>query len=156
MTVEGGEFYLSRNGVWLTGPVEPRFLEAAFWAEGDLLWPVPRTSCTLPSGNVNRCCAGAIWRKTRRQRCAMFYNCVEFEDGTQVAFSNVLDGGEVQVSIERPVELDFDSALCVIPAFERTAVEGFDESDMTRLDSFIHNNSQLILRLARETSREYV
>lgn len=86
----------------------------------------------------------------------MFYSCVEFEDGTQVAFSNVLDGGEVQVSIERPVELDFDSALCVIPAFERTAVEGFDESDMTRLDSFIHNNSQLILRLARETSREYV
>ncbi len=30
----------------------------------------------------------------------MFYNYAELEDGTQVAFSNVLDGGEVQVSID--------------------------------------------------------
>lgn len=83
----------------------------------------------------------------------MFYNYAELEDGTQVAFSNVLDGGEVQVSIERPVDLGFDSAMCTLPAFEWTAIEGFDESDMTRLDSFIHNNAQLILRLAREASR---
>ena len=27
----------------------------------------------------------------------MFYNYAELEDGTQVAFSSVLDGGEVQV-----------------------------------------------------------
>lgn len=83
----------------------------------------------------------------------MFYNYAELEDGTQLAFSNVLDGGKVQVSIERPVELGFDSAMCTLPSFEWTAIEGFDESDMTRLDSFIHNNAQLILRLAREASR---
>lgn len=83
----------------------------------------------------------------------MFYNYAELEDGTQLAFSNVLDGGEVQISIERPVELGFDSAMCTLPSFEWTAIEGFDESDMTRLDSFIHNNAQLILRLAREASR---
>ena len=85
----------------------------------------------------------------------MFYNYAELEDGTQVAFSNVLDSGEVRVSIESPVELGFDSAMCTLPAFEWTAVEGFDESDMIRLDSFVHNNAQLILRLAREASREY-
>lgn len=85
----------------------------------------------------------------------MFYNYAELDDGTQVAFSNVLDSGEVQVSIERPVELGFDSAMCTLPPFEWTAIEGFDESDMTRLDSFVHNNAQLILRLAREASREY-
>lgn len=83
----------------------------------------------------------------------MFYNYAELEDGTQVAFSNVLDGGEVQVSIERPVDLGFDSAMCTLSSFEWTAIEGFDESDMTRLDSFIHNNAQLILRFAREASR---
>lgn len=83
----------------------------------------------------------------------MFYNYAELEDGTQLAFSNVLDDGEVQVSIERPVDLGFDSAMCTLPSFEWTAIEGFDESDMTRLDSFIHNNAQLILRLAREVSR---
>lgn len=85
----------------------------------------------------------------------MFYNYAELEDDTQVAFSNVLDSGEVRVSIESPVELGFDSAMCTLPAFEWTAVEGFDESDMIRLDSFVHNNAQLILRLAREGSREY-
>ena len=85
----------------------------------------------------------------------MFYNYAELEDGTQVAFSNVLDSGEVQVSIELPVELGFDSAVCTLPAFEWRAIEGFDESDMTRPDSFVHNNAQLILRLAREASREY-
>lgn len=83
----------------------------------------------------------------------MFYNYAELEDGTQLAFSNVLDDGEVQVSIERPVDLGFDSAMCTLPSFEWTAIEGFDESDMTRLDSFIHNNAPLILRLAREASR---
>ena len=83
----------------------------------------------------------------------MFYNYAELEDGTQLAFSNVLDDGEVQVSIERPVDLGFDSVMCTLPSFEWTAIEGFDESDMTRLDSFIHNNAQLILRLAREASR---
>ncbi len=36
MADEGGAFYLSRNGVWLAGPVvEPRFLEVASWEEGD-------------------------------------------------------------------------------------------------------------------------
>ncbi len=85
----------------------------------------------------------------------MFYNYAELEDGTQVAVSGVLDGGVVQVSVERPVELGFDSAMCTLPSFEWTAIDGFDESDMTRLDSFVHNNVQLILRLAREVSREY-
>lgn len=35
MAAEGREFYLSRNGVWLTGPVGPRFLEVTPWAEDD-------------------------------------------------------------------------------------------------------------------------
>lgn len=83
----------------------------------------------------------------------MFYNYAELEDGTQVAFSNVLDGGEVQVSIERPVDLGFDSAMCTLPAFEWSEIEGFDETDIARLDSFIHNNAQLILRFARVASR---
>ena len=80
----------------------------------------------------------------------MFYNYAELEGGTQVAFSNVLDGGEVQISIERPVDLGFDSALCTLPAFEWSEIEGFDETDMARLDAFVHNNAQLVLRLARE------
>lgn len=83
----------------------------------------------------------------------MFYNYVELEDGTQVAYLNVLDDNAVEVSIERPVELDFDSACCWLPAFEWTDVRGFTESDMTYLDTFIHNNAPLIMRRAREASK---
>ena len=85
----------------------------------------------------------------------MFYNYVELEDGTQIAYSNVLDDNVVEVSIERPVELDFDSARCLLPAFEWTNVRGFSESDMAYLDTFIHNNAPLIMRLAREVSKSY-
>ena len=85
----------------------------------------------------------------------MFYNYAELEDGTQVAFSSVLDGGEVEVSIERPVELGFDSAMCMLPSFEWSEIEGFNKDEMSYLDSFVHNNAQLILRLAREASKAY-
>ena len=85
----------------------------------------------------------------------MFYNYVELEDGTQIAYSNVLDDNVVEVSIERPVELDFDSARCLLPAFEWTNVRGLSESDMAYLDTFIHNNAPLIMRLAREVSKSY-
>ena len=85
----------------------------------------------------------------------MFYNYVELEDGTQVAYSNVLDDGIVEVSIERPIELSFDSARCMLPAFEWSDITGFDDKDLAYLDSFIHNNAPLILRLAREASKTY-
>lgn len=85
----------------------------------------------------------------------MFYNYVELEDGTQVAYSNVLDDGVVEVSIERPVELGFDTARCTLPAFEWSGIEGFTDDDMTYLNTFIHNNAPLILRLAREASKTH-
>lgn len=85
----------------------------------------------------------------------MFYDYAELEDGTQVAYSNVLDDGVVEVSIERPIELGFDSARCVLPAFEWSDIEGFTDDDMAYLDTFVHNNAPLILRLAREASKNY-
>lgn len=85
----------------------------------------------------------------------MFYDYAELEDGTQVAYSNVLDDGTVEVSVERPIELGFDSALCSIPAFEWSNVEGFTQSDMDAIDSFVHANAPLILRFAREVAKAY-
>lgn len=85
----------------------------------------------------------------------MFYCYVELEDGTQVAYSSVLDDGTVELSVERPVELGFDSARCLLPAFEWSDVQGFSEDEMRYLDGFVHNNAALILRLAREASRTY-
>lgn len=85
----------------------------------------------------------------------MFYDYAELEDGTQVAYSNVLDDGVVEVSIERPIELGFDSARCALPAFEWSDIEGFTDDDMAHLGTFVHNNALLILRLARETSKNH-
>lgn len=85
----------------------------------------------------------------------MFYSYVVLEDQTQIAYSNVLADGTVEVSVERPVELDFDSALCVLPAFEWRNVKGFRDDELVNLDGFVHRNAPLILRLAREVSREY-
>ena len=85
----------------------------------------------------------------------MFYTYVELEDGTQLAYSDVLDDGTVELSIERPIERGFDSARCLLPSFEWSDVEGFSADDMAYLDSFVHNNAPLILRLAREASKSY-
>jgi hypothetical protein len=85
----------------------------------------------------------------------MFYEYVELSDGTQIAYSNVLKDDTVEVSIERPVELGFNSAHCVLPSFEWTNIEGFSDEEVTVLDAFVHRNAPLILRLAREVSRTY-
>ena len=43
----------------------------------------------------------------------------------------------------------------MLPAFEWSDIDGFDDEDMAYLDSFIHNNAPPILRLAREASKTY-
>lgn len=85
----------------------------------------------------------------------MFYTYVELDDHTQIAYSNVLDDGTVEVSVERPVELGFDSALCVLPSFTWRDVEGFSSTEFAQIDDFVHNNAPLILRLSREVSKGY-
>ena len=85
----------------------------------------------------------------------MFYEYVELEDGTQIAYSNVLEDNTVELSIERPIEDVFDSARCLLPSFSWSAIEGFSEEEIARLDSFVKNNAPLILRFAREASKTY-
>ena len=85
----------------------------------------------------------------------MFYDYAKLEDGTQVAYSQVLDDGSVEVSVERPVQLGFDSVRYRLPSFERFDVCGFSEMDVASLDAFIRRNAPLMLRLAREASKVY-
>ena len=85
----------------------------------------------------------------------MFCNYAELSDGTQLAYSNILNDGTVEVAVERPIELGFDSALCVLPSFEWRDVEGFSPEELDRLNTFVHNNAQLILRFSREASKLY-
>ena len=85
----------------------------------------------------------------------MFYEYVELADGTQIAYSNVLEDNTVEVSVERPVELGFDSARCLLPAFTWSHVEGFSPADIENLDAFVRRNAPLLLRLAKEASKVY-
>jgi hypothetical protein len=85
----------------------------------------------------------------------MFYDYAELTDGAQVAYSDVLEDGTVEVSVERPVELGFDSAPCSVPSFEGVRAEGLSAEEMAALANFVRRNAPLILRLAREVSKTY-
>jgi hypothetical protein len=85
----------------------------------------------------------------------VFYDYVALEDGTQIVYSDVLEDGTVEISVERPVELGFDSARCSIPSFEWYDVKGFSDDELYSIDRFVHKNAPLMLRLAREASRTY-
>ena len=85
----------------------------------------------------------------------MMWEYVRFEDDTQVSYSNVRDDNTVLVVIERPRDWGFDTAECLLPAYMWTRTEGFDDSDIRKLDSFVRNNAALITRLAYEGGRVY-
>ena len=85
----------------------------------------------------------------------MFYNYVELNDGTQIAYSNFLEDGTVEIGIERPCENGFDSARCLLPSFRWSGVEGFDDAELAEFERYLRNNLPLIWRLAGEVSKTY-
>ena len=85
----------------------------------------------------------------------MFYNYVKLADGTQIAYSDLLEDNTVEVAVERPVDWGFDSGRCLLPAYTWSHIEGFTDEDIAALTEFIRNNAPLILRLSREASKSY-
>lgn len=85
----------------------------------------------------------------------MFFNYVEMNDGTQIAYSNFKEDGTVEIGIERPVEGGFDSARCRLPSFSWSSVEGFSPDQIAEFERYLRNNLPLIWRLAGEASRSY-
>lgn len=80
---------------------------------------------------------------------------VRLEDDTQVSYSEVREDNTVKVVVERPRDWGFDTAECVLPAFNWVSHEGFSEADLQELDDFVRNNAPLILRFAYEGGRVY-
>lgn len=80
----------------------------------------------------------------------MMYNYVKFPDETQFAYSNVREDNTVKVVVERPVEMGFDSAACILPNVEWISSSGFSDEEMNLLNDFIQHNAFLIMRLAEE------
>lgn len=78
---------------------------------------------------------------------------VRLEDDTQVSYSEVREDNTVKVVVERPRDWGFDTAECILPAFNWVSHEGFSEADLKELDDFVRNNAPLILRFAYEGGR---
>lgn len=80
---------------------------------------------------------------------------VRLEDDTQVSYSEVREDNTVKVVVERPRDWGFDTAECILPAFNWVSHEGFSEANLKELDDFVRNNAPLILRFAYEGGRVY-
>lgn len=73
---------------------------------------------------------------------------------TQFAYSDPYEDGTVDVYVERPRYMGFDSAICRIPAFKWRDIDGFTEEDMKELDTFVRNNAPLIMEFAENPDSE--
>lgn len=64
----------------------------------------------------------------------MMWEYVRLEDDTQVSYSEVREDNTVKVVVERPRDWGFDTAECILPAFNWVSHEGFSEADLKELD----------------------
>ena len=84
----------------------------------------------------------------------MMWDYVTLRDGTQLAYSAVREDGTVLVGIERPRDMGFDSARCLLPAYAWRGIEGFSGEEVSELEQFLRNNAPLIFELAQRRSSD--
>lgn len=84
----------------------------------------------------------------------MMWNYIGLADDTQLAYSETREDGTIVVAVERPVDMGFDSARCLLPAFTWSDVFGFTPEEMRRLDAIVRSNAPLIMELADERAEE--
>ena len=84
----------------------------------------------------------------------MMWKYIGLADDTQIAYSETRADGTIVVSVERPADMGFDSARCLLPAFHWSDVTGFTAEEMCRLDGIVRDNAPLIMELADERAEE--
>ena len=78
----------------------------------------------------------------------MLYPYMTLSDDTEITHSEVLPNGKVKVNIETPVENGFHNAVCYLPGYQWTDINGYSEMEMMFLHSFVAKNAALILEFA--------
>lgn len=78
----------------------------------------------------------------------MMWDYMQLPDETQIAYSDIREGGTVLVGIERPRDWGFDSARCLLPSFRWSGIDGFDAGEIAGFESLLRNNAPLIFDLA--------
>lgn len=87
----------------------------------------------------------------------MMYLYMDFSDGTDMVYSNLLideDGKEyVEVHFERPMLHGFDSARCRIPEYRWLYKDGYSEEDITTFTELIKLVEKDLFELAKEATQ---
>ena len=80
----------------------------------------------------------------------MMYPFLRLDDNTEIVHSELLDDDKVKVYIEKPVNGGFYSAICYLPSYQWSEVEGFSDNDISAFQELLESTAHLIIRFARE------
>lgn len=77
------------------------------------------------------------------------YPFMKLDDDTEIVHSEMKDDGRVKVYMEKPIEGGFCSAVCMLPSYEWSDIEGYSEKEIARYREVIESTAHLILKFAR-------
>ena len=80
----------------------------------------------------------------------MMYPFLRLEDNTEIVHSELLEDDKVKVYIEKPVNGGFYSAICYLPSYQWSEIEGFSDNDISTFQELLESTAHLIIRFARE------
>ena len=81
----------------------------------------------------------------------MMYPFLTLEDDTEIVHSEMKEGGQVKVYIEKPDAKDcFHTATCWLPEYRWENIFGFADSDIQRYEEIIRSTAHLILRFSQD------
>jgi hypothetical protein len=81
------------------------------------------------------------------------YPYITFSDETEVTYSNIIERNgqrEIEVHFERATENGFDTARCILPAYNWIIKEGFAENEFLFFGQFLQNNAHLFYRYSEK------
>ena len=82
------------------------------------------------------------------------WSYITLADGTAIAYSDLREDGTVLVRVERPADMGFDAASCLLPAFSWADACGFSQTEIESLEVLLRENAPLIFELAERRARE--
>ena len=83
----------------------------------------------------------------------MRYGYIKLADETQFTYSELHRDFTCTVYVEKPIDMGFASAECLLPAGTWSNIDSFTPAEIDWLAAFVANNSPMILRLAQEKTR---
>ena len=80
----------------------------------------------------------------------MMYPFMTLPDDTEIVHSEMKKDGNVKVYIETPDEKDgFHHAVCILPAYDWTEIDGYSEKEMSYFRSLVQNNANKMIDYSR-------